>query len=878
MEKTKYEIVLDQIEAFKNKYYLNQVFKGGMYFIGLFISFFTVAAISEYLFEFSTFWRGMILAFFGLANVYLLLRYIGIPLFKMFGGSGRMSTEEAAKEIGSLIPDIDDKLLNTIQLKESNIQNYDLILASLEQRTKTLLIHKFSSSIRLSANRDKLKFVLIPISIVLLIVLWDSSILLKSTERLLNYQDEYIPEAPFGFNLKNNELVVLQGEDLTVEVELDGSEFPSIVKVMTDDGRFSMLKEKSNRFTHKFKGVSESFDFSFEGNGFKSKKYHVVVIPRPRINELKVELQYPKYLNRPNETVINNGDLIIPEGTVLAYKLRLENINEYKFEFKDTTIRNKSAIGLNQFLYAPRASQDYLISYKNDQIDSFKVKHFHMDIIKDQYPNIAISESIDSADVFNRYFSGNAEDDYGLKTVKFYLRSIRDGKMVFDTSIVVQSGINLTKSRFFFNMNFSDIDIQLEDDIEYYFVVWDNDGVNGSKSSKSRIFKYNIPGQAEYREEIQKNRDKVENDLEDAMKKMKEYQKKVEKLKNNFLNREEQWKNKKLLEDVINQREDLNQDLEDILNNFNKNESYNEKFDQYNEEIQQKKEKIEDLMESLMDEELKKLLEEMQELLNKEEENISEDDLEELELDVEKMNEEMDNTLEMLKRMDVEKGIEDKAKQLEELAKKQEKNAEDTENKNLSNEYLKKKEEEIEKEYNQIKKDLEELQKKNDELKSPLDMDPKLNQDANQEINDSKEQLDKNKNQKSSDSQKSAAEKMKEDAQSLQNMLQSASAQQESLDMDALRDLLENVIRLSFEQERLLDEIKGTDVSDPHFLDLVRDQRKIIDDNIIVKDSLNALMKRVPVIASTIGNEVREIDHNLKKSLDNQRKKNYDCS
>lgn len=868
MEKTRYEILLEQIEAFKNKYYLNTMFKGGIYFVSLFVSFFLVAALAEYVFEFSTFWRGTILGLFGVANVFLLGKYVGIPLYRLLGGKGRMSTASAAKEIGQLIPEVEDKLLNTIQLKESNVQNYELILASLEQRTKSLLIHRFSSSIKLRANKDKLKFVLIPIAVVMLIVFWDSNILLKSTERLLNYNEEYIPEAPFDFQLMNHSLVVLQGEDLTIDLELNGSEFPTVVKVITDDGRYSMLKERKNSFSYEFKNVAKTFVFSFEGNGFKSKKYEVIVIPRPRINELRIELNYPKYLNKEKEIVVNNGDLIIPEGTKLNYKLRLENINEYVFDFSDTVVKNRSAIGLNVFMYQPNVSQDYRISYKNDQIDSFKVKNFHIDLIQDQFPKIGISETIDSADVFNRYFTGNAEDDYGLKTIKFYVRSIRDGKMVFDTSIVVQNGIGLPKSRFFFNMNFSDISIELDDDIEYYFVVWDNDGVNGSKSSKSRIFKYQIPNQAEYRKELEKNREKVENDLEDAMKKVQDYQKKVEKLKNNFLNREENWKNKKLLEDVINQREELNQDLEDILNEFNKNESFNEKFDQYDEEIEQKKEKIQELMESLMDEELKKLLEEMQKLLDQEQENLNEDDLEKLEMDMDKMKEEMENTLEMLKRMDIEKGIEDKAKQLEELAKKQEENAEKTENKEGNNEDLLKKQEEIQKEYNDIKKDLEELKKKNQELKSPMNVDPKMEKDANSDMNDSKENLNKNKNGKSSKSQKSAAEKMKEDAESLQSMLESASAQQSELDMDALRDLLENVVRLSFEQESLLAEIKETDVTDPKFLELVRMQRKIIDDNKVVKDSLSSLMKRVPVISNTIGKEVRDIDYNLQKSID----------
>ena len=310
------------------------ILKGSIYFFSVFLSFFILASLAEYFFEFSTFWRATIFFLFVLFNTILLIRYIGFPAYKLFGGKGRMTNEKAAHEIGKLIPEISDKLLNTLQLKSANIQNYDLILASLEKRSKSLLIHKFSSSIQFRNNRDKLKYFLVPITVIVLLVVWDTNILLKSTERLLNYQDEYVKQAPFDFHLKNKELVVLQGESITIDLELSGEDFPGIVKIDSDFGRYSMLKAQQNQFSHEFKNVNNSFVFSFEGNGYKSREYRVIVIPKPRINEMKIELKYPKYLNRENDIVVDNGDLIIPEGTKLNYKLRLENINQYKFEFR----------------------------------------------------------------------------------------------------------------------------------------------------------------------------------------------------------------------------------------------------------------------------------------------------------------------------------------------------------------------------------------------------------------------------------------------------------------------------------------------------------------------------------------------------------------
>ena len=51
----------------------------------------------------------------------------------------------------------------------------------------------------------------------------------------------------------------------------------------------------------------------------------------------------------------------------------------------------------------------------------------------------------------------------------------------------------LNIEQFFYTVNFSDLNISPGDKLTYYFKVWDNDQINGSKFTKSALFSYKEP-------------------------------------------------------------------------------------------------------------------------------------------------------------------------------------------------------------------------------------------------------------------------------------------------------------------------------------------------------------------------------------------------
>ena len=80
-------------------------------------------------------------------------------------------------------------------------------------------------------------------------------------------------------------------------------------------------------------------------------------------------------------------------------------------------------------------------------------------------------------------------------------------------------------------------------------------------------------------------------------------------------------------------------------------------------------------------------------------------------------------------------------------------------------------------------------------------------------------------------------------------MKEQMEAEENEEDMNALRALLENLLRLSFDQEQVMQNLKSIDINNPQFLKLSQQQHKLKDDAKMIEDSLFALSKRVMQIA-----------------------------
>lgn len=893
-QKDNYRLLVEKLDQFIRKFYINKLIRGSLYSIGLILLLFVSMNMLEYYYYFNSGIRKLLFfSFLGISGA-ALTYWVFLPLAQYFRLGSIISREQAAQIIGDHFADVKDKLLNILQLKgqAESQSNRDLILASIDQKSEEIKIVPFKKAIDLTQNRKYLKYALPPLLLLIVILFAAPSIIKDGTNRLINNNTEFERPAPFSFVVDKEELSVVQFEDFLLAVTIEGETLPNEVFIDIDDYQYRLTKDEAqpNKFTHRFSNVQKDVDFSLYSSGVTSEDYQLSVLKKPNILGFDVKLDYPAYTQRKDEKLESIGDVVVPMGTNIDWVFNAENTNDIKIRFSENLTDTKR-FSDDLFTYKKRAMKDeaYMLYISNEYLPNADSVNYTISVIPDLFPDIKAQKFQDSTDNKLLFFVGEASDDYGLRSLSFNYRIKNQGgsQGELNTSYLQMAKGKQTQYDYTFDLN--ELDLKPGDEVTYYFEVYDNDAVNGSKFARTNLMLFNMPTVEEFEALEDKNEDEIQKNLKEAMEESKKIKEEMKKMREKLLQEKEvDWQTKKELERLLDRQNQLENQIDEAKQKFEENLKNQEEFTERDEQLLEKQEQVQKLFEEVMDEEMKELMEKIEELLQDLEKDEALEMMEDMEMNDEELEMELDRMMEMLKQLEMEKEMNDMIDKLEELAEEQEQLSEETEqNENSENqnseeqekkqEELTEKQEEINEEFEELQEKWDELEKKNEELENPKDIGDRDEQmdDIQKDLNNSKQELQKNQNQKASKSQKKASQKMKDMAAAMQMQMQSGEMEQMEEDMQALRQLLENLVGLSFDQEDLLDQFSQTNINTPRYVELVQDQFKLKDDFKLIEDSLQELSKRVFQIESYVTEKVGEIKENIKESLEDleERKK-----
>ncbi|MBA3664943.1 MAG: DUF4175 domain-containing protein [Bacteroidetes bacterium] len=906
----KNNILIDKLDEFIRKYYKNQLLKGVIYSSGIVLASFLSVVLLEYFGEFNITLRTILFFAFLSATLGVIGNYIILPLLKLNRIGKIISYDQAANIIGNHFSNVQDKLLNVLQLQNNKAMNGsdELLVASINQKITELKPVPFVSAIDLSDNKKYLRYTLPVLFLFTCIYLIWPQIIHKSTTRLLHYQTYYEKEMPFKFEITDKNLKAIQAQDYNLEVKITGEQVPNEVSININGIEYRLEKENNITFKYTFKNPQSNTDFQLSAAGFNSKEYTLEVLPKPSLMQFNLQLVYPAYLGKPNENLSNSGDLQVPAGTRVSWVFNTRNTDNLKLRFMDTLalpVRSTE----NQFSFSRRFlhSNSYTIKASNQFIlNAPDSVNYSINVIPDQYPTIDVSEKTDSINPKNLYFSGQIKDDYGFNHLTFFYKkfgSDSTGKTA-ETAGSFPISINRTQvsQPYFYFLDAARFDLQPGDKVEYFFEVYDNDGVNGSKSAKTQLMTFKAPTKDEINENTSKNNSEIKKDLEESIKKAKQLQKDVNELSKKINDKKQLgYDEKKKLEDLLKKQNELKNKIEEIKQENQMNNQQQNEFSQTDENLMEKQKQLEQLFENVMTPEMKKLFDELNKMLDKLDKNEVQQKLDEMKLSNKDLEKELDRNLEAFKQLEVQQKMQQAIDKLDELKKKEddlnketEAKKDDKDNKNSDNKNqdkkddknkdnknqdkksqdektkeLEKKQEDIKKEFDKLKEELKDVEKKNSELEEPNAL-PKTEEKQNEiskEMQNSSEQLNKDNKKNASKSQKSASQKMEEMKEQMEKAMESQEQQQDEENAATLRQILENLLNLSFAQEELVKQLPKTRVDNPQYVKIPQEQNKLKDDCKIIEDSLLALSKRVPKISALVNREINAINMNMEKTV-----------
>ncbi|ASU32284.1 DUF4175 family protein [Mucilaginibacter xinganensis] len=873
-----YELLIEKINIFIRKYYFNNLLRGIIFLGAGLFSAYVVITLSEYFGNFNILFRTLLFYLFIVLNVGLIAWLIVPSLLAWLKVGKSLTHDEAAAIIGKHFNDVHDKLLNTLQLKKQageDVQHRALIEASINQKIETLKPVSFPSAINLKENSKYLKWVLFPAGLICVIAFAAPSVLTESTKRLIRHNEYFVPVAPFNFVLQNKSLSVVQGEDLQLDLKLDGDKLPADVYVETAGTSFKLDKENISKFHYLFTNLQQNTSFRLTANGFTSAPYEIKVNLRPALLHFDVALNYPAYLHKKNETLKNAGDLTIPAGTIVTWTLHTQNASALVFNMNGAGGRLTPA-NPDVFEYRERIvkNSSYKIIPVNKEVNRIDSASYRVNIIADEMPSILVEEKQDSVSTKTLYFNGRIQDDHGFSELTFHYSVGAPGDKAGLKSYTkqVKADLGASQADFFYYWNLKDPGIKPGDQVTYYFEVADNDAVTGPKKVRSAERTLNVPDAKELNEQLNAGTQVVKQKMESAIKLAGQIEKDAQKLNQLLLNRNTlSFDEKKQIQDLLQKRKDL-EDLVKEVQADNKKNLYNRQENQkQDKDLADKQKQMEQLLNSVLDPKMQEMLQRLQEMMEQEQKEGARDELQKMQGDNKSLKRELDRMLELYKKLEFEQKLNQQVDELNKLSGEQDKLSEQAKQPNADQEGLQKEQQKLNNNFQDIKKALGDLKKTNEqaEHKQPFDDPQKEEQSIEQQMEKSSDALKKNDSKKAAQSQKQAAKEMKQLADKMQQKESEGEESENAINAQQLRELLKNLVNSSFAQEKVMQTLKNTNPSDPNYIQLAQSQKSIKDNLKTAEDSLYALSRKVPQIQSTVNTEVESINTHIDGALEN---------
>ncbi|WP_276134839.1 DUF4175 family protein [Polluticoccus soli] len=864
-----YDWLISRLDAFVRKYYANQVIRGALVLLICLLFYILAVSVGEYFLYMPVWLKVTIVSAFVVLGTAALVAWIIIPIVHMNRLGKTISHEQAAVIVGKHFPEISDKLLNILQLKKQNggQTSRELLEASINQKAGQLSVIPITNAIDLSKNKRFLPYLLPLVLVMVLLLVVAPNIFSEASSRLLQPTKEFEKPAPFEFVVTNSPLQAVRNSDYTLLVKVKGSTLPAEMSVDVHGDRLSMQQVDNETFKYTFRNVTEAVDFRLFAAGFYSKPHTLKVVQKPVLKAFKVEIDYPAYTGRKDETRSSLGDMTLPAGTLVSIAFIAEHTDEATIKLGDgqpVKLPKQSSMYASNYRFMNDTT--YTLTLRNRQAGVVDSYQYNVKVIPDEYPVIQLQEFRDTVSGKQILLNGTAGDDYAITKVLFHYQVVsKDNKTLSAKSIALNNtGGALTTFQHYFDIGV--LNLQPGEKITYFVEAWDNDGVHGSKASRSEVMAYHMYSPQQLDSAINANAEQINSGMSNSSEQMKQLQSEYKDMQSKMLQSGDMdWEQQQQLQELAKAQEQLKNKLEAVKKRMEEQRQQSAQK-QYSDDVKEKQAALEKQMDNLLNKELTEQMKRLQELMQKLNKDQAFKSMKQLEQDNKLFNMDMSRLGELIKTLEMQMKLEDMANRMSEMAQKQDDIQKQTEKGAKDNESLKKDQDDLKKQLDEaLTKDLKEMQDAGKETQQKPDFSEtqKDGKEASEKMEDSKQELSKDQNSKAGQSQNQAKQNLQKMAMSMQKMAGGMNAMQLQIDIRATRQLLTNLMRLSFDQEKLMKGVQNTSAASATYLANQKEQTRLHNNSRMIRDSLFMLSKRLFQLAPTVNKETTELEKNM---------------
>ncbi|GJQ63394.1 MAG: hypothetical protein SCALA702_24470 [Melioribacteraceae bacterium] len=829
--------------------------------------------------------------------LYLIIRVL-IPIYKAFTNSG-FDLNKYALRVGEHFPELKDELANGLQLVKTegvsdSPQLVDAAFKSVYLKSKDI---SFTDIITLKEER---KYFLSGIYILFVFTIMTFFIPFFSTSfsQLWNHDIEYSIPPEFTINVTPGDQSITKGSDIRLTAKVEGEDVNKISFYSSSAADFGFIEkvikaDSNNIFTIDEKTVKNSFLYYFRSGKISSRTHQITVIDRPVIKGLSLEVTPPSYSGLPTETLEDNGNITSLAGSKVKWNI----ISSKELKRAEISFANGDALPMNvsddEAFVEFRIMENRRYSIVLTDADSIKNVNpieYSIKIEPDEYPFITVISP--DADVKlgadnSVPFRLKIADDYGFNSLKlkYRLSASRFTEITENfSSIRIPLNGGVTEKEIDYLWDMVPLFLAENDVVTYYFELFDNDFVNGPKSTKTRTYTVRVPSLDELFATAEKIQEESTKSLEETLKEAAELNQELEQISNEMKRDEKEltWEEKEKIENAVEKFQELEKKVDEINKQMSEMQKEMQENNLLSEETMEKYQELQKLMEEITGEDLKKAFEKMQEMLQNLDRNQNQSAFEDLKQNEEMFQKSIERTINLLKRLQIEQKVDELTKRTEDLLNQQNELSEENKNSNSEseNQELAQKQNEITEKLDQLREEMENLQEKMSEFDDmPKDQLEKMMEEfdkmQNQQLSEmAQQQMRQNQNQQAQQNQEQISQNMQQ-MQQMMNMMQQQMQQMNQ--MQVFKDMMraiDNLLTVSKEQEKLKELSKSLSPSSSQFKENAREQSQLQNDLSKILDRLSELSQKTFAISPEMGKALGDAQREMSMALSSLQNRN----
>lgn len=871
-----------------------------------------VAAISiELIFELDAagrtilYWSAVGLSAIGSAWV------LAMPVARSLGLTVGEDDDALARRIGRGIPDIGDRLINTLQLYRASGSapgySSDLMAASIAAEGEPLRHYDYTVIIEEQDRRRALYLFLSAFLVVAAPFLAFPIEYKGAFYRLTHYSQEFIKPAPFSLEIAPGDRRVVRGDSLQIIVRAHGIPPRTVTLELTPEGekaqQVELRADSLGEFRYMIPGVRTKTTYRAFSGPVRTLSHTISVYDRPEITLFQATVAHPGYTGRTTERLPDNtGDVSGLRGTAVNIRVttNVEPVKAFIVQLfpKVATIASSSTAAIPRLFDTvripmridgtelsggfrlSRAGEYYISVETAEGLRNTSPVHYGMSVSTDGPPSIALIEPASKIDLDESMLlptQVQISDDYGFSRLRLYYRltaSRYETPWTAFRSIAVpipRGGASTMDVPYIWNL--AGLNMVPEDELEIYFEVADNDAIAGPKVARTGTVALRFPSMEEVLQQAEQTQQQANAELEKMLQDARQARQEMETLNRELMKELAQnqqnagWQQQQKMQEMMQRHNQMQERLEKTAEDLRNMAERLKQAEAISPETLQKYEQLQQLFQEMKDPELMRSMQEMQKAMEQMTPEQMAEAMKNYKFNEEQFRKSIERTMNILKRMQTEQKVDEMIRRADELTRQQEelnKQMEQTSpNDKAEQQQLAERQKELAKNAEQLKKETGELTKQMSEQGE--DMPNKEMQEAQQSLQqddpgekmeqagEQMEQGEMQKAQQQGEKAKQSAQNFKQKMQGVKQKMQQNSQKEVA---NRMKKSLDDLLEISKREEELKQKTEEAQPNSQQFRELARDQQQALQDLRNLADQMSDLSQKSFAVTPEMGREL----------------------